>query len=337
MALSKPYKNENKSPLVLIKDLVADDLNKVDILIESLAENKLELIGDVSLHTFRSGGKRLRPILTLASAKLFNYQGDAHISLATAVEFIHTATLLHDDVVDHSDVRRGTPTANTLWGNKESILVGDFLFAKSFELMGNAQSLEIFRALSSASVVISEGEVLQLSSVGKLENSRERYFDVVRAKTAELFASACYVGGVLGEAKQEQQKALHNYGLCLGIAFQIIDDLLDYSASVEEMGKCVGDDFKECKMTLPVIIAYENAQSDDEKSFWQRVIGDGKQNDDDFAQAIEYMKLHDVNSKSLETAREYAEDARKSLDLLPNTEITSQLNDLLSFVVERSY
>lgn len=336
LAVSKISPSREITPLEQLKQSLSSDLEQVDALIRYLAKNKLQLIGDISLHTFQSGGKRLRPLLTLASAKLFDYQGTGHISLATAVEFIHTATLLHDDVVDHSDIRRGTPTANIVWGNKEAILVGDFLFAKAFELMGDAKSLEIFQALSKASVVISEGEVLQLSCTGKFDEAKNHYFEVVRAKTAELFAAACFVGGVLGNASEKECQALHDYGLSLGIAFQIVDDMLDYSAETASFGKCTGDDFKEQKVTLPVIFAYEAANAE-EKSFWERTIIEGKQSESDFAQACHYIARHNALEAANDVALKHIGLAENALALLPQSLLSQHLKDLLYFVVNRSY
>lgn len=326
----------NTSPLERLRALVADDLQRVDQLIFNLIKNKISLIPDISAHTIMAGGKRLRPILTLASARMCNYQGNAHIDLAACVEFIHTATLLHDDVVDKSELRRGLSTANQLWGNKESILVGDFLLGKAFELMGAAQSLEIYRILSNASVVISEGEVMQLAAVGKLENAEERYLDVVRCKTAELFAAACEVGAVLAGCNPSQTKALRDYGMYFGIAFQMVDDALDYTSQDAILGKQIGDDFKERKITLPVILAYQTGSSE-EKAFWQRTMVDGAQKDGDFQTALDYMLARNIGGAVTQRAEETISYAHQSLTHFPESPIRGVLKDLLHFAIYRSY
>jgi len=326
---------QSNTPLLTLKQLLKSDIEKVDELIYKLVINKIDLIPEISNHTISSGGKRLRPLLTLASAKLCGYKGSNHIDLAASVEFIHTATLLHDDVVDKSDLRRGNKTANNLWGNKESILVGDFLLGKSFDLMGAANSLDIYRILSNAAVVISEGEVLQLSASGNIEDGKEQYFTIISAKTAELFAAACEVGAVLAEKPTAEVEAIRNYGLNLGIAFQIVDDLLDYFSSENDMGKSVGDDFKEQKVTLPVIKAYKNS-SDEEKAFWQRCINDGSQSEDDIKTAINYMKSHNVYETVMEKAFEYADIAKKSLEVFEDSEYKSTLIDIADFSVKRT-
>ena len=335
MKVKTNHKNQHENPLLALKKLVADDLAKVDELIYSLILSKIQLIPEISEHTISSGGKRLRPILTLASAKLCGYDGNANIDLAACVEFIHTATLLHDDVVDKSDLRRGEKTANSLWGNKESILVGDFLLGKSFELMGAANSLEIYKILSNAAVIISEGEVLQLSASGNIENGKEQYFNIISAKTAELFAAACQVGAVLAEKNNEEVLAIRNYGLNLGIAFQIVDDLLDYFSNHADMGKSVGDDFKEQKVTLPVIECYERAD-EQEKLFWQRCIEHGIQNEGDVETAINYMKSHQIYEAIIEKAHIYSELAKKSLSIFPESDYKTSLIDIAEFAVKRT-
>ena len=326
---------QDNSSLLALRSLVSSDLEKVDNLIYSLIVNKIDLIPQISEHTISSGGKRLRPILTLACSKLCGYEGAAHVDLAACVEFIHTATLLHDDVVDKSDMRRGEKTANSLWGNKESILVGDYLLGKSFDLMGAANSLEIYKILSNAAVVISEGEVLQLSASGNIEDGKEKYFEIISAKTAELFAAASQVGAVLANRSEEEVQAVRNYGFNLGIAFQIVDDLLDYFSSQQDMGKSVGDDLKEQKVTLPVIASYEKADTE-EKRFWKRCIDEGKQSDGDINTAISYMKSHDVYNTVMKKAFEYADIAKNSLDIFDDSEFKTALKDVADFSVKRS-
>lgn len=324
------------NPLINLRQIIQSDLDKVDALIFSLIVNKISLIPEISEHTISAGGKRLRPILTLACSQMCGYKGDAHISLAACVEFIHTATLLHDDVVDKSDLRRGTSTANSLWGNKESILVGDFLLGKAFELMGAAKSLEIYRILSSAAVVISEGEVMQLAATGNIKDGEENYIKIIAAKTAELFAAACQVGAVLGGVSNNEALALRSFGMNLGIAFQIVDDVLDYCSSGEKMGKNSGDDFRERKVTLPVILSYKKGDAAQRK-FWERTINEGKQTDDDVAVAIKYVTQNNVINEAMEEADKYVATARQALDLFPDSAIKSSLLDILSFAVEREF
>ncbi|MDA0781593.1 MAG: polyprenyl synthetase family protein [Rickettsiales bacterium] len=331
----KTDKTQENSPLFTLKSLVKSDLKKVDKLIYSLIVNKIDLIPQISEHTISSGGKRLRPILTLASAKLCGYTGTSHIDLAACVEFIHTATLLHDDVVDKSDLRRGEQTANSLWGNKESILVGDYLLGKSFHLMGAAKSLDIYRILSNAAVVISEGEVLQLSASGNIDGGKNKYFEIISAKTAELFAAAAQVSAVIAKRTDEEIQAVRNFGFNLGIAFQIVDDLLDYFSNNDVMGKSVGDDFKEQKVTLPVIYAYEKATAD-EQNFWKRCINEGRQSENDIETAINYMKSHNIYDTVMNKAFEYADIAKQSLSIFNDSDYKTALLDIADFSVKRT-
>lgn len=323
------------TPLDRLRYLVEEDLTKVDEALFKLIVSKIKLIPDISEHTFTAGGKRLRPMLTLASAKMCGYKGKGHIGLAASVECIHTATLLHDDVVDKSILRRGLKTANILWGNKESILVGDYLFAKAFYLMKEAKSLEVYNILSNASVVISEGEVQQLSLQGTLCNEQV-YIDMISAKTAELFASACEVGAVLAKCSTEKQQAFKSYGLNLGRAYQIIDDVLDYSALQEKLGKSIGDDFMESKATLPVIIANQKANSE-ESAFWKKVFVERSQTRDDLPVALSIIEKHDALSLCMEKAKGYVDEARKALEVFEESEYREVLAEILGFVLEREY
>jgi octaprenyl-diphosphate synthase len=332
---AQPIEIKN-NPLINLRQLVQSDLDKVDALIFSLIVSKISLIPEISEHTISAGGKRLRPILTLACSQMCGYSGDAHLSLAACVEFIHTATLLHDDVVDKSDLRRGASTANSLWGNKESILVGDFLLGKAFELMGAAKSLEIYRILSGAAVIISEGEVMQLAATGDISGGEENYIKIISAKTAELFAAACQVGGVIAQKSDKENEALRQFGLNLGIAFQIVDDVLDYYSSDTKMGKNSGDDFRERKVTLPVMLAYQKGTAE-EREFWERTINDGKQSEDDVQMAISYVIKNNVIDDVMAKAREYAELAAKSLGIFPSSEIKDSLIDVINFAVEREF
>lgn len=306
-----------------------------DLIRERMASEHAPRIPEVTAHLVEAGGKRLRPMLTLAAARICGYDGSHHINLAATVEFIHTATLLHDDVVDESDRRRGRPTANLLWDNKSSVLVGDYLFARSFQLMTETGSLRVLDILANASAVIAEGEVLQLSAARDLSTDETVYLKVIRGKTAALFSAATEVGGVIAGAPENQVKALFTYGDALGMAFQIIDDLLDYGGTSTEIGKNVGDDFRERKLTLPVIKAIARADTD-ERAFWNRVIAKGKQDDGDLEHAIELLHRHGALADTLADARAWAAKARTSLDVLPASDLRDMLADLSDFVVSRT-
>lgn len=319
-----------------LRDLVEHDMQQVDNTIGAFIASHVDLISTLSLHTVSAGGKRLRPMLTLACAKLCDYEGNAHVALATAVEFIHTATLLHDDVVDASSLRRGKKTANYVWGNKESILVGDFLLGRAFYLMGEAKSLEIYRILSGAAVVISEGEVMQLVAEGDLSTSQARYLEIIGAKTAELFAAACEIGGILGNQLSDKVQALRDYGYHLGVAFQIIDDALDYSAKQAELGKEIGNDFQEAKMTLPVLLASQRANPE-EQIFWQRTLVERVQNRGDLEHAIHYIEKTAALTDTMSLATFHIQQAESALHIFPDSPVRQVLLDILSFVTERSY
>src|SRR5690242_2507422 len=274
-----------------LTELVRHDLGAVNALILDRMQSPVALIPQLAGHIVAAGGKRLRPMLTLAAARLCGYRGDRHVALAAAVEFIHTATLLHDDVVDASDLRRGLATANAVWGNKCSVLVGDFLFSRAFQLMVEDGSLAVLEILSEASAIIAEGEVLQLVTSNDTKTTEEAYLDVIRAKTAQLFAAASRIGAVLTGRPEAEEDALETYGRNLGIAFQLVDDMLDYSARQAELGKTVGDDFREGKITLPVVLALRVA-GDQERSFWRRTLEDLEQQEGDLERAIELMTRH---------------------------------------------
>jgi octaprenyl-diphosphate synthase len=325
------------SPLELLKNSVADDLGAVNELIGELVKNKLHLITNISDHTFSAGGKRLRPLLTLACAQLVDYKGQAHIALATSVEFMHTATLLHDDVVDESTLRRGIPTANSQWGNKESILVGDFLLGKAFELMGKANSLEVYKILSNAALVISEGEVFQLSSTANINLSREDYFSIIRAKTGALFAAACEVSAAVKETPTEKQHALREYGMNLGAAFQIADDALDYATSSKNSGKNQGDDFREKKVTLPIILAYEQG-NEEERNLLKKAFTQEGDNKELFSETLTIITKLGTVEQSLDIAKSYADIAHEHLNThFEDSTMKHILLDLLKFVVNRQF
>jgi octaprenyl-diphosphate synthase len=322
--------------LARITSLVADDLRRVNELILLRMESPVSLIAQVAGHIIAAGGKRLRPMLTLASARLCDYHGARHLALAACVEFIHTATLLHDDVVDDSALRRGSATANAVWGNKPSVLVGDFLFARAFQLMVEDGSLRVLEILSNASAVIAEGEVKQMITANNTETSETAYLDVIMAKTATLFAAACRIGAVIAERPQAQEEALDCYGLNLGIAFQLVDDALDYSASQALLGKAVGDDFRDGKITLPVVLAYRRG-SEEERAFWRRTLQDLDQRDGDLEHALDLMRRHGALDDTVERARHYGAIARDALGIFPNGAAKQALLDVIDFSIARGY
>jgi octaprenyl-diphosphate synthase len=328
--------NENvQKPLDQLSEKLSAEMQAVNELIrDRMSSEHAPRIPEVTAHLIEAGGKRLRPLLTLAAARMLDYAGPYHIHLAATVEFIHTATLLHDDVVDESKQRRGRPTANLLWDNKSSVLVGDYLFARSFQLMvepGNMRTLEI---LSNAAATIAEGEVLQLTAAQDLRTDETIYLQVVRGKTAALFSAATEVGGVIAGAPQDQVQALFDYGDALGIAFQIVDDLLDYSGATETIGKNVGDDFRERKLTLPVIKAVAKADAE-ERAFWSRTIEKGDQQDGDLEHALRLLARHGAMEAARADALAWAQKAKDSLTALPEHPIRKMLSDLADFVVSR--
>ena len=313
----------------------AQDMQAVDKLINSyITSNVTPVISELSNHLINAGGKRLRPLLTLAASDLCNYSGASHIKLAAAIEFIHTATLLHDDVVDESFQRRGKPTANILWDNQSSVLVGDYLFSKSFQLMVETDSLKVLSILADASSTISEGEILQLSAVRNIKTDESAYFKIIEGKTAALFAAATEVGAVISNAEDKEANALANFGKALGISFQITDDLLDYVGSEEVLGKNIGDDFKEGKVTLPLIKAISKS-SKEEKRFWKEVINKGMQKSSDLEHALFLMRQHDVFDETRSEAIKWSKKARNYLDIFPESKTKVILQELTSFVVER--
>ena len=313
---------------------LADDMAAVNEIIRTrMASEHAPRIPEVTAHLVEAGGKRLRPMLTLAAARMCGYDGPYHVHLAATVEFIHTATLLHDDVVDESDKRRGRPTANLLWDNTSSVLVGDYLFARSFQLMVETGSLRVLDILANASATIAEGEVLQLTAAADLATTEEIYFKVVRGKTAALFSAAMEVGGVIAAADETLVKALFDYGDALGISFQIVDDLLDYGGS-DVIGKNVGDDFRERKLTLPVIRAIA-AGDREERAFWDRTIAKGTQGEGDLNTALAILKRHGTMDSTRDTAIDWAEKAKTSLAPLPDHSLKIMLIDLADYVVAR--
>jgi octaprenyl-diphosphate synthase len=333
---AKEQPAEPKATLDRLTALLDGDLQRVNTLILERMHSPVALIPQLAGHIIAAGGKRLRPMLTLATSRLCGYRGERHIALAAAVEFIHTATLLHDDVVDASDLRRGLATANAVWGNKPSVLVGDFLFSRAFELMVEDGSLAVLDILSHASAVIAEGEVLQLVTSNDIETGEDAYLEVVNAKTAQLFAAAARIGAVLGERSEAEQSALESFGRNLGVAFQIVDDMLDYSALESELGKTVGDDFRDGKITLPVVLALKVAD-ERERQFWRRTLVDLEQQPDDLPHAIELMRRHGTLAATLERARGYGAAARRALATFRDGPERMALDEVIDFCLERGY
>ncbi|MFB2532834.1 polyprenyl synthetase family protein [Paracoccus sp. p4-l81] len=314
---------------------LSDDLVAVNALIrDRMASRHAPRIPEVTAHLVEAGGKRLRPMLTLAAARLCGYAGGDHVKLAATVEFIHTATLLHDDVVDESAQRRGRPTANLLWDNKSSVLVGDYLFARSFQLMIETGNLRVLDILADASATIAEGEVLQLTAAQSTATDEATYLQIIRGKTAALFAAATEVGGVIAGVDAAQVQGLRDYGDALGIAFQMADDLLDYQGDAKATGKNVGDDFRDRKMTLPVIHAYARGDAD-ERAFWDRVISRGDQKDGDLDRALDLMERHGTLDSARRVALHWGQVARDALAPLPDHPLRDMLSDLADYVVAR--
>ena len=316
--------------------LVASDMNGVNAVILERMQSRVALIPELAGHLIAGGGKRMRPMLTLATASLLGYPGTRHHKLAAAVEFIHTATLLHDDVVDGSGMRRGKRTANLIWGNPASVLVGDFLFSRAFELMVEDGSLRVLKILSHASAVIAEGEVDQLTAQRRIETDEDHYLDIISAKTAALFAAACRVSPVVAEASEEAEHALEAYGRNLGIAFQLSDDVIDYASDAATMGKGVGDDFRDGKMTLPVILAYARG-SEPDRTFWRAAIGGELVSDPDLSRAIQLLHDSGALADTIERARQYARRAIDALAMFPGSKAKTALTEAAEFAVARAY
>ncbi|MBZ6378871.1 farnesyltranstransferase [Pacificimonas flava] len=319
-----------------LMQLVAPALNSVNEIILARMQSDVSVIPALAGHLISGGGKRLRPMLTLASARLLDYEGTRHHKLSAAVEFIHTATLLHDDVVDGSEQRRGKKAANLIWGNQATVLVGDFLFSRAFELMVEDGSLKVLKILSGASAVIAQGEVDQLQTQRRIDTTEERYLQVITAKTAVLFAAACQIAGVVSERGEEVEAKLESFGRNLGIAFQLVDDAIDYAGNEAEMGKDAGDDFREGKLTLPVILAYKRGDAA-AKRFWERAIGSGDGSDDDLAEAIAHMRAADAISDTLERARHYGRLAIDAIADFPAGKAKDALTETVAFAVARGY
>jgi len=327
---------EPKASLQLLFDLVSDDMAGVNRIIMDKARSDVELIPELARHLIDSGGKRLRPMLTLASARMCGYEGGDHVQLAASVEFMHTATLLHDDVVDESDLRRGKKSARILWGNEASVLVGDFLLGQAFKMMVDVGSLEALSILSNAAAVIAEGEVMQLIASKNTETNEDEYLAIIIAKTAALFSAAGEVGAVLAERPKTEQAALRSYGKNLGIAFQLLDDVLDYSGDQEQLGKSVGDDFREGKITLPVVLSFRRG-NDENRKFWRRVLQDGDTRDGDLEEAISLIRKSGAIEDTVKRARHYGSIAHDALAIFPDTNYKAALLDTVAFCIDRAH
>jgi octaprenyl-diphosphate synthase len=316
--------------------LVSADLNHVNAVILDRMQSEVPLIPELAGHLIAGGGKRMRPMLTLACARLLDYPGTRHHKLAAAVEFIHTATLLHDDVVDGSGLRRGRRTANIIWGNPASVLVGDFLFSRSFELMVEDGSLKVLRILSRASAVIAEGEVDQLTAQRRVETSEDHYLSIISAKTAALFAAACRIAAVVAERDESVEEALDAYGRNLGIAFQLIDDAIDYASDASVMGKGVGDDFRDGKVTLPVILAHARGDERD-RIFWRDAMEGRRTSDEDLAQATRLLRDSGAIDDTFARARHYGRRATDALGAFPSGKAKAALTEAVEFAISRAY
>ena len=336
MGVVVSLEGERSPSLAPLTALVADDMRAVNQLIVQRMHSPVAMIPQLAGHIVAAGGKRLRPLLTLASARMCGYAGRRHIALAASVEFIHTATLLHDDVVDESDLRRGLASANAVWGNKASVLVGDFLLSRSFELMVEDGSLSVLSILSRASSLIAEGEVLQLTTQNDTETGETQYQEVIKAKTAQLFAAACRIGAIIAARPKVEEDALETFGMNLGIAFQLTDDVLDYSAKQMALGKTVGDDFREGKITLPVILAFRRGD-EAERAFWRRTLETLDQRQGDLERAVDLMKKHKALADTVERARHYGAIARDGLGIFADGPEKSALVEIIDFCIERTY
>jgi len=312
------------------------DMAALDAVIRTRLDSDVALIRTIADYIIGAGGKRLRPAILLLTARALGYGGVGHHQLAAVIEFIHTATLLHDDVVDESDLRRGRATANAVWGNKSSVLVGDFLFSRAFQVMVEDGSLDVLRILSNASAVIAEGEVLQLTTANDTETTENAYLEVIRAKTATLFAAAARVGAIVAGRPRAEEEALESYGLNLGIAFQLVDDVIDYASTAEKMGKSVGDDFRDGKITLPVVLAFLRGD-DEERQFWRRTLEALDQRPGDLERAIELMNRHGSLRDTVERARHYGAIARDALGIFPEHPVKRALAELVEFAIHRAH
>jgi octaprenyl-diphosphate synthase len=336
LAVIVPFESPAPASIDPLADLVTADMDRVNATILARTGSAVTLIPQVANHLIASGGKRLRPMLTLAMARLAGYAGEGHVKLAASVEFMHTATLLHDDVVDGSEMRRGTLAARMLWGNEASVLVGDFLLGQAFQMMVDVGSMRALEILSAAAVVIAEGEVMQLAAAKNTATTEDEYLGVIRAKTAELFAAACEVGPVIAGRPKAEQAACRSFGMNLGVAFQLVDDALDYSGKAAKLGKNVGDDFREGKITLPVVLSFRRG-SDTERAFWSRTLELGEASDSDLEHAIGLMAKHRAIEDTIKRAHHYGAIAKDALGLFPASPLKQALEEAVEFSVGRTH
>ena len=336
MAVVVPFEQPERTSLDRLVALAATDMERVNATILARTGSDVAMIPQVANHLISSGGKRLRPMLTVAMANLAGYQGDGHIKLAACVEFMHTATLLHDDVVDESDMRRGKLAARMVWGNEASVLVGDFLLGQAFKMMVEVGSMRALEILSSAAAVIAEGEVMQLAAAKNTATTEDEYLAVVRGKTAELFAAACEVGPAVAGRPKAEQAACRSFGMNLGVAFQLVDDALDYGGTAMKLGKNVGDDFREGKITLPVVLAFRRG-SDSERKFWQRTLEASDASDADLDHAIGLMTKHRAIEDTIKRAQHYGAIAKDALALFPTSPMKQALEEAVEFCIARTH
>jgi octaprenyl-diphosphate synthase len=335
VAVVIPFETQPPASIDRLVELATADMERVNGVILSRTGSDVTMIPEVANHLINSGGKRLRPMLTLAMARLAGYAGDGHVKLAAAVEFMHTATLLHDDVVDESEMRRGRLAARMLWGNEASVLVGDFLLGQAFKMMVEVGSIRALDILSTAAAVIAEGEVMQLGAAKNTATTEDEYLAVIRAKTAELFAAACEVGPAISGRSKDEQAACRSYGMNLGIAFQLVDDALDYGGKSAKLGKNVGDDFRDGKITLPVVLSFRRG-SDSERVFWRRTLEDGDATDSDLEKAVGLMMKHRALEDTIKRARHYGSIAKDALALFPDSAMKAALVEAVDFSIGRS-
>lgn len=325
--------SESLAPLL---EIVNDDMNAINRIILDKAISDVDMIPELAHHLIDSGGKRLRPMLAIAASKLCNYEGDGHIRTAAAIEFMHTATLLHDDVVDESDTRRGRKTARLIWGNQATVLVGDFLLGQAFRMLVDVGSLSVLKILSNAAATIAEGEVMQLAAAKNTATTEDDYLAIIDAKTAALFSAAAEVGAAIANRPADEQAALRSYGRNLGLAFQLVDDALDYSGDSSSLGKSVGDDFREGKVTLPVILSFRRGDAK-EREFWNRTIAQGEIGDGDLEHAIALMRRHKAIEATLERARSYGGIARDALAIFRDSAEKAAMQDAIAFSIARAH
>ncbi len=329
----KGGERENASIKPLMS-LTEADMARVNTIILSKAGSDVEMIPEIANHLVSSGGKRLRPMITLAAAQMFDYFGDDHVKLAASVEFMHTATLLHDDVVDESDLRRGRTTARMIWGNQASVLVGDFLLGQAFRMMVEVGSLDALDVLSAAASIIAEGEVMQLSAAKNLETTEDEYLAVIKAKTAALFSAAAEVGPIIAKAERTDRAALRSYGTNLGLAFQLVDDALDYGGNASDLGKNTGDDFREGKITLPVVLSFRRGTAE-ERAFWQNSMEGGVNDDEALEKAVGLMTKYGAIGDTINRARHFGEIARDALAPMRNCAQKDALMEVIDFCISR--